>query len=206
MSDLETVILESLRALGGRAKLQDIYSRIIRPHITKLLSSGQIVREARGVYRLTPKGLGSIGSSQTSLKPPPSPRGFWVDNEFGGVVVGEATKAQTSQKLPIEHSSKPIEARAITNCPICRVAVRTDKLAKHMRKVHRRSAQSLHTSGPISKSSPIVTPEQSLEALRQSDHESRYADKYVGQMRRDYDGTFGSIPLYDDYGDEAGPD
>ena len=39
--------------------------------------------------------------------------------------------------------------------------------------------------------------------LRQSDHESSYGDKYVGQSRREWDGKFGSLPLYDDYGDEA---
>ena len=44
------------------------------------------------------------------------------------------------------------------------------------------------------------------EELNQSDHESRFGEKYLGQMRRDYDGTFGSIPLYDDYGEESGPD
>ncbi len=44
------------------------------------------------------------------------------------------------------------------------------------------------------------------EELYQSDQESNYGDKYVGQMRRDYDGTYGSLPLYDDYGDESGPD
>lgn len=45
------------------------------------------------------------------------------------------------------------------------------------------------------------------EVLRQSrSDEGSYGDKYLGQVRRDYDGSFGSIPLYDDYGEESFPD
>lgn len=45
------------------------------------------------------------------------------------------------------------------------------------------------------------------EVLRQSrGDEGSYGDKYLGQVCRDYDGSFGSIPLYDDYGEESFPD
>jgi len=49
--------------------------------------------------------------------------------------------------------------------------------------------------------------EQHEEVLRQSrGEEGSYGGKYLGQMRRERDGRFGSLPLYDDYGEESGPD
>ncbi|MBU6362340.1 MAG: hypothetical protein KGS46_20205 [Chloroflexi bacterium] len=44
------------------------------------------------------------------------------------------------------------------------------------------------------------------ESLWQSSDESSYGDKYLGHMQREWDGKFGSLPLYDDYGDEADAD
>jgi hypothetical protein len=44
------------------------------------------------------------------------------------------------------------------------------------------------------------------EALSQSLDETREGGKYLGQMRREGNGRFGSLPLYDDYGEESGPD
>lgn len=46
----------------------------------------------------------------------------------------------------------------------------------------------------------------SKEALSQSNYEPRDGSKGLGHMRRDYNGTFGSFPLHDDYDDEAGSD
>jgi hypothetical protein len=42
-----------------------------------------------------------------------------------------------------------------------------------------------------------------LEALRQSFDETRDGSKGLGHMRREWNGQFGSFPLYDDYGDES---
>jgi hypothetical protein len=59
----------------------------------------------------------------------------------------------------------------------------------------------------VSSSSDRLSDQHSQsEALTQSASEKRFADKYVGQMRREWDGKFGSLPLYDDYGDESGAD
>ncbi len=38
-----------------------------------------------------------------------------------------------------------------------------------------------------------------------SSNETRYGGKYLGQVRREWDGKFGSLPLYDDYGEESDP-
>ncbi len=61
-------------------------------------------------------------------------------------------------------------------------------------------------SGRAGRSFADLEPHQQ-EAVRQSrGDEGNYGDKYLGQGRRDYDGSFGSIPLYDDYGEESFPD
>lgn len=53
---------------------------------------------------------------------------------------------------------------------------------------------------------PGIYSENQAEALRQSrSEESNFGGKYLGHMRRESDGSFGSLPLYDDYGEESGP-
>ncbi len=47
--------------------------------------------------------------------------------------------------------------------------------------------------------------EQHKEDLLRERAENEYGGKYLGHMRRDYDGSFGSISLYDDYGEESFP-
>jgi len=208
MNDLEVAILESLHALGGRANIQQIYNRILRSHVTKLVQSGEILRVTRGTYGLTAKGCKRIGI-EPSAPSKPSSIEYYVDNEFGGVVVRQVDRRQTSRKLksapkttPRRHKSRPK-----TVCPVCNVLVRVDRLESHLSRVHPGWRGSAANQDP--KSEP-TSAERGMEFLEeevyQSDHESRYGEKHVGQTRRDYDGTFGSIPLYDDYGDESGPD
>jgi hypothetical protein len=213
MNDFEVAILESLHSLGGRAKIQEIYNRILRNHVTKLQRSGEIVRVSRGTYCLTDKGCKRIGiepsdqskrsrSGVNSIK-------YCVDNEFGGVVVTQVDRIQSSRKpIPKTKSSqRPHKGGPMTTCPVCSVSVRGKNLEKHIRKVHPSWQGSVDSHNPKSESvSADRCTEFPEEELYQSDHESLYADKYLGQMRRDYDGTFGSLPLYDDYGDESGPD
>jgi hypothetical protein len=51
-----------------------------------------------------------------------------------------------------------------------------------------------------------IEPHQQDDLLKSRGEEGSYGDKYLGQVRRDYDGSFGSIPLYDDYGEESFPE
>jgi hypothetical protein len=44
---------------------------------------------------------------------------------------------------------------------------------------------------------------KSRAALDQSFYETNFGGKYLGQMRREGSGQFGSLPLYDNYGDNA---
>jgi hypothetical protein len=162
----------------------------------------------RGTYCLTAKGCKRIGVEPSNPSEPSAIK-YCVDNEFGGVVVTKADRTQTSHKaIPTaKRPQRPRKAKPMTKCPACRARVRVDRLKKHLGKVHPgwrdpRASRNPHTES-VSADQGAEFPK---EELNQSDHESRYADKYLGQMRRDYDGTFGSLPLYDDYGDESGPD
>jgi hypothetical protein len=212
MNDLEVAILESLHALGGRATIQDIYNRILRNHVTKLQRSGEIVRVTRGTYCLTEKGCKRIGvtpiSQSKSSASAPNAIEYQVD-EFGDIVVTDLKRVRRPRPSgPTAKTPKrPQTNRPMTVCPACKTPVGVAKLQKHMRKVHpgwRRSAASQNAgSETVSADRGQEFPE---EELSQSDHEPIYGDKYVGQTRRDYDGTWGSLPLYDDYGDESGPD
>lgn len=102
----------------------------------------------------------------------------------------------------------------LVECPQCKCQVRESRLDNHMRlKCPKKDApaqkQVENQVMPSREQAPMTsTPSSSrqVEALIQSDRESRFADKYVGQMRHQWDGKFGSLPLYDDYGDEADAD
>jgi len=102
----------------------------------------------------------------------------------------------------------------MVQCPYCHSPVRRDRLRKHVAKrcpktVNPQMSRTKGrkpgvTVGDVQKTGRETKGERTkLEALRQSDHESRFGEKYVGQSHREWDGKFGSIPLHDDYGDEA---
>ncbi len=120
--------------------------------------------------------------------------------------------------VPVTRTNRPQ-----TTCPVCRVAVRTDRLERHLKKVHPPFAVPTSRPGipepgrgptfPARAGSPArrVTHRTSSspmprEEFLQSQYEPRYGGKYLGHMRRDLNGTFGSVPLYDDYGDESSAD
>ena len=108
--------------------------------------------------------------------------------------------------------------KSLVECGVCHVAVRADRLDKHMWKVHRTGKSSVAPPTATGRSKPPpsrserrdervsqpperpVYPEQSL---RQSDHESMDGSKYMGFMSREWDGKFGSFPLHDSFDDEA---
>jgi hypothetical protein len=50
-----------------------------------------------------------------------------------------------------------------------------------------------------------ISDENEIEAVVQSPFETRFADKFLGYFARDK-GKYGSISLYDDYGDESNSD
>lgn len=103
-------------------------------------------------------------------------------------------------------------------CSICEQNIRSDNWEKHLKKVHANSATSRasHTP-PKSKNITQKTlprsrkgggasfdPDIRRKALQELHEETAFGDKYLGQFRREADGRFGSLPLYDDYSEDSG--
>ena len=206
MDDLEEAILKSLHALAGKAEKYRIYGKILDKHLKKLADAGDIIRITRGEYGLTDKGCRRIGEVPRRSPVLPQRHVYVVCNEFGGTVERSRPKESASSSPTRTRTPKPATTKPMTTCPICGVNVRKDRLDKHVRKVHPASSRDTLGQQNKGKRAPAAAPVASLESLRQSDHEARFGDKYVGQSHRDSDGTFGSLPLYDDHGDEAGPE
>ncbi len=55
------------------------------------------------------------------------------------------------------------------------------------------------------RSGSVRDEERTRGASRRLSEELDFGDKYLGQVRRESDGSFGSLPLYDDYGEESSP-
>jgi uncharacterized protein with PIN domain len=93
----------------------------------------------------------------------------------------------------------------LTVCPICNVSVRSDRLDRHRRKIHEKT-QGKPARNRQSSIQLINSDSKQLSAFAQAFHEAQFGNKYVGHMRRQSSGRFGSLPLYDDYGDDADAD
>lgn len=111
--------------------------------------------------------------------------------------------------------------RLMTQCPHCKSPVRNDRLEKHIlnacpaQKISTPSVGKLDTrrAKPDAEQEGISDTDSATrkvdieeEALRQSFDEPIDGGKYLGHMRREWDGKFGSLPLYDDYEDESNAD
>jgi hypothetical protein len=104
--------------------------------------------------------------------------------------------------------------RSFNKCPICNAQVLEKNLNKHMRKVHPNEVENVASSDELklilgrsgkTKRKSVKTVELPRDEQDRPDHEGRFAGKYLGYMSREH-GRFGSIPLYDDYSEESGPD
>lgn len=105
--------------------------------------------------------------------------------------------------------TKSTASKDLVKCDFCNSFVRRDRLTMHKTRVHpAHAAQSNQKPSSIIEHSKIqvnspVTKDTREQSVIQSDRETIFGDKYVGQYRREFDGKFGSIPLHDDYNDEA---
>lgn len=117
-----------------------------------------------------------------------------------------------SPKIP-----KSAHGKNLVFCQVCNVAIKPSRLAEHLLKVHRQGSISNHSSAKRKRNSPDSgernrpsqysnTDPKKQDAFDQAFHEPRFGDKYVGLSRRESSGRFGSLPLYDDYGDDADAD
>lgn len=131
------------------------------------------------------------------------------------------TKPQP-KKLPPKDLLPPqlLSKKSLVRCSICQQNIRSDKWEKHLKKVHAERTTKVSNSSSKTRNatrqskarkggsrrggSTSFDPDARREALRGLHEETIYGDKYLGQFRRDADGRFGSIPLYDDYSEESG--
>lgn len=105
-------------------------------------------------------------------------------------------------------------------CPDCRVDVKERNWKKHLRKVHsvrhdrsnngaagisRTQSRRRNSSRANSTVFDTAAKQRGYQQFRELFEETRFGGKYLGQMRREPNGRFGSLPLYDDYGEESGP-
>lgn len=97
-----------------------------------------------------------------------------------------------------KNNSIPLES-----CPHCNAQVRHDRIKKHILKVH---------SDLIKNQEEFEESEEEFEEFEEHDisweelntYETRFGEKYIGYLRREYDNSrFGSYPLHDDYSEES---
>mgnify|MGYP001583569782 CR=1 FL=1 len=126
---------------------------------------------------------------------------------------GNEQKAETPNKQNTRTST-------MIQCPYCKVMVRNYRLKRHVfekcpvakksvkQSVKSRTLHSMRAEDQEQVSALGLAIEKAfeIEALNQSFDETRYAGKYLGHMRREWDGKFGSLPLYDDHDDESNPE
>ncbi len=116
--------------------------------------------------------------------------------------------------LPMDDPKPNSVLRRLLKCPLCLCSVREDRLDAHLRRVHqlRRAGKSAASEDAHAGPGRVSDQEAAECALEEAgeaacvadgDHESNYGDKGMGQWAHDPAGGFGSMPLYDDYGDES---
>ena len=122
---------------------------------------------------------------------------------------------------PVQSACPPakLPVPPLVECPGCGCAVRRDRLDKHLHTKCPVGDTTARTSGPLPKrpapmqggdeddtTADLQDSDPGSESFRQSLYESSDGGKYLGHMRREWDGKFGSLPLYDDYSDESDAD
>jgi hypothetical protein len=122
-------------------------------------------------------------------------------------------RSQQPARSSGRHSPPPKpDSRHLLPCPECHAYVRSDRLSKHLAKVHRepprpRTPKPEVPTRPHAEEEGYRSPTRSkTESFLQSHDETRFGGKYLGQVRREGDGKFGSLPLFEDHDDEARPE
>ena len=125
-------------------------------------------------------------------------------------------EAQDPRKLPPKEltSEQRLSGRRYVRCSSCGSNLRESNWEKHLRKAHPSKSGYPASKSPSTSWAPqkkgkrgITTdPGQREKAIRSLLEETSFGDKYLGQARREPEGRFGSLPLYDDYSEESGPD
>ena len=116
--------------------------------------------------------------------------------------VARVHSAPAKEKQQTDHT-----VNTLTPCPVCAQPVRQDRLQKHLSKVHmqtdKKQTPSARTNTLAGIANPAYTNASTQAAIDQEYNEPQDGGKYLGQMRRESSGQFGSLPLYDDYSEDA---
>ena len=144
--------------------------------------------------------------------------------------IAKQARTPAPKKLKAQNlaPTQSLSKKPMIMCSVCQQNLREDNWDKHIRKVHAAATRlqpatkqtkrpkppqsgrvnkenGYHGSSRRRSSASEMSTEQ-RHAIRGLSEELAYGDKYLGQMRREADGRFGSIPLYDDYSENSGPD
>lgn len=126
----------------------------------------------------------------------------------------------TRKKSAGGQPSSARKEKSLTTCTICGAVVRVDRLLKHCARVHNPKTLSQVNESDVVRTRETSSGKRSRGSkndLKRSDRktsdvtsiqppwEPRFGDKYLGYPAREA-GKYGSIPLYDDYGDESSAD
>lgn len=116
-----------------------------------------------------------------------------------------AVSPSASTRRSEPRSLEPEVGKPQRPCPLCQKLIHPDELAHHMRMQHgkRLTKAERLARNEASQSGGRSRDDISLEALEQSFQDKRDASRGWGHHRRDYDGTWGSMPVHDDYSDES---
>jgi hypothetical protein len=115
----------------------------------------------------------------------------------------------TSKDSIKQPSSLTVQERVYTHCSVCGVTIRVTRVTTHMQKVHRTPVGGPRSSTTTpTKNRQLPNPAQYSTSSNTSTRYYSTTDpmdggKYLGHIRRDANGQFGSLPLYDDYSEES---
>jgi hypothetical protein len=98
-------------------------------------------------------------------------------------------------------SSKQLQTAKWVLCPTCGVRMKPGELTTHLTKAHHQSSTTKASRQPNSLGyEQAAKPDD--DAFRQDSVELRDGGKYLGYIVREH-GRYGTLPLYDDYGDDS---
>ncbi len=159
-------------------------------------------RHAEGTNsRKTGPGLTKSGAPKRETK-----------KQASNAVRGIAAKQKQAEALRAEIRTIGKELKKLApgfhRMKIARLQIRQDLLRDKLEKLQRTLTENASVQGrfPGRAGRLGARTEQHKEDMLRERAENEYGGKYLGHMRRDYDGSFGSISLYDDYGEESFPD
>lgn len=119
-------------------------------------------------------------------------------------------KIASTYKKSFQAESTDYTNDKLTTCIICQVKVRKDRIVRHLKRVHKKSS-SIQKANKIAhkiecRKKDCSSKSNDITVAHAPNNDSRDGGKYLGYMQRESNGRFGSMPLYDNYGEESSAD